>query len=125
MADDDLAAIVSYVRSVPPAASTQPTAKYGEYLAIGCTGCHGPTLSGGKIPGGPPDWKPAANITPAGIGRYSETDFIRELREGKRPDGSDVAPLMPWRLTKSMTDVELKAVYAYLGTVPPKAYGNR
>jgi mono/diheme cytochrome c family protein len=164
MADDEIAAIVSYIRSVPPMTATQPaprvgplirvlylagqvkllpaeeidhatthashvepepTAKYGRYLASGCTGCHGPTFSGGKIPGGPPGWKPAANITPAGIGRYTEADFMRVLREGKRPDGSPVDSLMPWRLTKSMTDIELKAVYAYLRTVPPKAYGNR
>jgi hypothetical protein len=32
---------------------------------------------------------------------------------------------MPYRLTKEMTDVELKAVFAYLKTVPPKEYGNR
>jgi mono/diheme cytochrome c family protein len=164
MADDDLAAIVSYVRTVPAVTSahlaprvgpviralflagqvpllpaeqidhTRPhaahvepeaTPKYGEYLAIGCTGCHGPGLSGGKIPGAPPDWKPAANITPAGIGRYSEDDFIRILRTGKRPDGSAIDSLMPWRLTKEMTDVELKAVYAYLRTVKPREYGNR
>lgn len=66
-----------------------------------------------------------ANITPAGIGRYSETDFIRVLRGGKRPDGSAVDSLMPWRLTKSMTDVELKVVYGYLKTVSAKAYGGR
>jgi len=164
IADDELAAMVSYIRSVPPVATTQPapragpvilalyvavqvqllpgeqidhakphethvepevSAKYGAYLAAGCTGCHGPTLSGGKIPGAPPDWKPAANITPGGIGRYSESDFIRVLREGKRPDGSSIDSLMPWRLTKSMTDVELKAVYAYLRSVPAKEYGNR
>ena len=102
-----------------------PTARYGEYLAIGCTGCHGPGLSGGKIPGAPPDWKPAANITPSGIGHYSEADFIGILRTGARPDGSKVDSLMPWRLTKEMTDVELKAIYAYLKTVPAKEYGNR
>lgn len=102
-----------------------PTAKYGEYLAVGCTGCHGPGLSGGKIPGAPPDWKPAANITPAGIGHYSEADFIGVLRTGTRPDGSKIDSLMPWRLTKEMTDVELKAIYAYLKTVPAKEYGRR
>ena len=32
---------------------------------------------------------------------------------------------MPWRLMKEMTDVELKALYAYLRTVPAKAYGGR
>jgi mono/diheme cytochrome c family protein len=164
MADDELEAIVGYIKSVPPVSATQPslalgplirvlfvagqvkllaaeqidhgkahmahvepapTAKYGEYLAIGCTGCHGPGLSGGKIPGGPPDWKPAANITPTGIGRYSQNDFIRVMRTGTRPDGSQADSLMPYRLTKEMTDVELQAIYAYLQTVPPKAYGNR
>jgi mono/diheme cytochrome c family protein len=164
MADDELASIVSYIRTVPPVTNPlptsrvgplirglflagqvqllpaeqidhtrahvahvepEPTAKYGEYLAIGCTGCHGPGLSGGKIPGTPPEWKPAANITPAGIGRYSEDDFIRVLRTGVRPNGAKVDSIMPWRLTKEMTDVELKAIYAYLKTVPPKEYGNR
>lgn len=164
MADDELEAIVGYIRSVPPVSAAQPslklgpliralfvagqvkllaaeqidhgkahmthmepapTAKYGEYLAIGCTGCHGPGLSGGKIPGGPPDWKPAANITPTGIGRYSQDDFIRVMRTGTRPDGSQADSLMPYRLTKEMTDVELQAIYAYLQTVPPKPYGNR
>ena len=164
MADDELEAIVGYIKSVPPVSTTQPplklgplirglfvagqvnllaaeqidhtkshvphvepapTANYGEYLAVGCAGCHGPGLSGGKIPGGPPDWKPAANITPAGIGRYSQADFIRVMRTGTRPDGSQADSLMPYRLFKDMTDVELQAIYAYLQTVPPKPYGNR
>jgi len=103
----------------------EPTPKYGEYLAATCTGCHGPGFSGGKIPGAPPDMKTPANITPTGIGRYSEDDFIKILRTGVRPDGSHVDPEMPWQLMKSMTDVELKAVYAYLKTVPPKKFGNR
>jgi mono/diheme cytochrome c family protein len=103
----------------------EPTPKYGEYVAAGCKGCHGTGMSGGKIPGAPPDWKPAANLTPTGIGRYSEDDFIRILRTGTRPDGSKVDTLMPYRLTKEMTDVELKALFAYLKTVPPKEFGNR
>jgi mono/diheme cytochrome c family protein len=164
MADDELEAIVGYIRSQPPVTApavaprvgpviralylahqvdllpaelidhskahiahvdAEPTPKYGEYVAAGCKGCHGPGMSGGKIPGAPPDWKPAANITPTGIGRYSEDDFIRILRTGTRPDGSKVDSLMPYRLTKEMTDVELKALFAYLKTVPPKEYGNR
>jgi len=103
----------------------EPTAKYGQYLAAVCTGCHGPGLSGGKIPGGPPDMKTPANITPTGIGRYSQDDFIKILRTGVRPDGSHLDPAMPWQLMKSMTDVELAALYAYLKTVPPREYGNR
>jgi mono/diheme cytochrome c family protein len=111
----------------PHAAHVEPaeTAEYGMYLAQVCIGCHGPGLSGGRIPGGPPDMKTPANITPTGIGRYSEADFMKILRTGERPDGSHVDPEMPWQLMKSMNDLELKALYAYLKTVPPKEFGNR
>ncbi len=112
----------------PPVVQPGPTVEYGSYIVHvgGCMGCHGETLSGGHIPGTPPDWKPAANITPEGIGRYTEQDFFRALREGKRPEGSmlDTA-YMPVRFTKLMTDDETRAVYMYLKTVPGKAFGNR
>jgi mono/diheme cytochrome c family protein len=98
----------------------------GGYIARnGCAGCHGETYSGGAIPGTPPDWKPAANLTPTGIGRYSLADFTRILREGRRPDGSAVDSLMPVRATRHMSDEEIAAVYAFLRTVPPKEFGNR
>ena len=50
---------------------------------------------------------------------------MRILRTGTRPDGSQIDSLMPIRLTKEMTDVELNALFAYLKTVPPKEFGNR
>ena len=104
-----------------------PTAEYGRYLAEigGCTGCHGPGLSGGRVPGTPPDWKPASNLTPAGIGSWSEADFTRALRQGLRPGGTPIDTIMPWRLTRQMTDDEIGALYAFLKGVPPKAFGNR
>jgi cytochrome c553 len=98
---------------------------YGAYLAAGCTGCHNPSFSGGKIPGTPPDWKPAANLTPTGIGHYKEADFFRALREGKRPDGSTLDPRMNVAMTSQFTDTELKAMYAYLRTLPPKPFAVR
>jgi mono/diheme cytochrome c family protein len=112
-----------HVASVPAG----PTAAYGRYLANagGCTGCHGPGLSGGRIPGAPPDFRAPANLTPEGIGRWSESDFRRALREGRRPDGTQLDPQMPWRLTRLMSDDEIQAVYAYLRTVPPKPFGGR
>ena len=104
----------------------EPTASYGKYLASGCTGCHGDGLSGGKIPGAPPEWGPAANITPAGIGKWTATDFANALRTGRRPDGSPIdSTLMPIKLLRHMDDVELAALYAYLRTVPAREYGNR
>jgi mono/diheme cytochrome c family protein len=113
-------------RDAPPAADT--TQAYGQYLANigGCTGCHGPGLSGGAIPGMPPDAKPAANITPEGIGRWSEQDFFVALREGRRPDGTALdSTVMPVRFTREMSDLETRAVWMYLQTVPPRAFGSR
>jgi len=111
----------------PPEIPVGITAEYGRYVADvgGCKGCHGPGLSGGHIPGAPPDWKPAANITPAGIRHYKEADFFRALREGKRPGGASIDPLMPYAFTKNLTDDEIRALWLYLQSVPPKAFGGR
>lgn len=112
----------------PAAPPVGPTAAYGAYLAQGggCVGCHGPTLSGGPIPGVPPDIPPAANLTKGGpLAGWTEADFIRALRTGKRPNGSDINPFMPWQATARMTDDEIKALWAYLQTVPAKPTGNR
>jgi mono/diheme cytochrome c family protein len=103
------------------------SAEYGQYLArnAGCPSCHGPGLSGGKIPGTPPEWKPAANITPTGIGAWSLDDFKRALREGKRPNGTPIDSIMPWKASGHMTDDEIASVYAFLRTVPAREFGNR
>ncbi|MGZ8378814.1 MAG: c-type cytochrome [Gemmatirosa sp.] len=114
--------------AAPHAASivVEPTAAYGRYVATTCQGCHNPSLTGGKIPGAPPDWKPSANITPEGIGHYTEADFITALRTARRPDGSAIDPQMPVaKMTSQMTDTELRALYAYLRTVPARPYAQR
>lgn len=116
---------INHTAAHPASVPAEPTPAYGKYLAQGCTGCHGTGFSGGKIPAAPPDWKPAANITPTGIGRYSLEDFTRILQTGRRPDGSAVDSLMPWKLTRHMTETEVRALYAYLRTVPPRDFGNR
>jgi cytochrome c553 len=100
---------------------------YGRYLADvgGCTGCHGPGLSGGRVAGTPPDFPPASNLTPTGIGHYTEADFFRALREGKRPSGTPIDSFMPWRYTRLMTDEDVRAVYTFLKSVPPREFGGR
>lgn len=103
------------------------TVAYGRYLAAGCTGCHGPNLSGGKIAIGPPDWPPAANLTPHASGRlrnWSEADLLHAMRQARRPDGSALNPVMP-AVFGNMTDVELRALWQYLRTLPPAATGER
>lgn len=122
------AAVIDLNAPFQPEVPRGPSVDYGRYLAQigGCMGCHGPGLSGGPVPGVPPDFPPAANITPAGaVGQWTETDFIRALREGKRPNGSAINPFMPWKATAQMTDDEIHAVWLFLRSVPVKPYGNR
>lgn len=117
---------VSHADEVVPSVAADSTVAYGKYVAdIGCSGCHGVTYGGGAIPGGPPDWPPPANLTPTGIGHYSQESFTNALRNGTRPDGSAINPFMPIGATKLMTDVEIVAVYKYLQQLPPKPFGAR
>jgi mono/diheme cytochrome c family protein len=102
--------------SVTPAISVE----YGKYLAAGCTGCHGPNMSGGRIAGAPPDWPSAANLTPhqsARISQWTEAQFVHALRTQERPDGSKLSSVMPVAFGQ-MTDLELKALWAYVSSLP-------
>lgn len=101
------------------------TVAYGRYLSAGCVGCHNPNLSGGKIDVGPPDWPAARNLTPAGeLAHWTEGDFVRAIREGKRPDGSALSPVMP-RGFAGLDDTELGALYAYIKSLPAVPTGVR
>ena len=66
------AELIDHTAAHPAPVPMGVSVEYGRYIADigGCKGCHGPGLSGGHIPGTPPEWKPAANITPTGIGHY-------------------------------------------------------
>jgi mono/diheme cytochrome c family protein len=116
--------------SLPP---SQPVpeavnAKHGAYVANMCIGCHGEHLSGGKVPGGPPDWPPAANLTPgdhSAMPLYKDvSQFVAMLRSGKRPDGTPIK-VMPFESLSKMNDVDAQALYEYLKTVPAKPFGQR
>jgi hypothetical protein len=67
----------------------------------------------------------AINLTPdkaTGIGEWSESNFIQMARTGKhqgQPNGRDVLPPMPWFNMKDLTDADLKAMWAYLRSLPP------
>lgn len=122
------AELIAHDSPRPDAPPAGPTAEYGAYLATTCTGCHGNSFSGGPIPGAPPDMPVPTNITSdaeTGIGDWTEDDFFVSLREGKRPDGTELDPFMPYRLTKHMTDDEIRALWLYLRTIPAQPEGNR
>jgi len=158
--DADLAAVVAYVRQLPPKSGERAviqlplpvkvlyaaglvkdasqkidhalppappvpeavSAAHGAYVANGCTGCHRADLSGGKIAGGPPSWPAAARLAPGEgsvMPRYRDAAaFAAMLKTGKRPDGSAVSPVMPFKALSEMSEVDVKALYLHLTTMP-------
>lgn len=121
------AAVIDHANVKPAVVTAAVTADYGRYVAASCSGCHGANFSGGKIEVGPPDWPPAANLTPHADGRiakWSEADFLKAMRTQKRPDGSAINPVMPAAFG-GMDDVELKAIWAFFKTLPAAATGAR
>ena len=160
--NDDLNALVSYVRQFKPQEGTQAvvelprpawvlyglgaipdaaaridhqlapsrpvpagvTVANGQHVANMCIGCHGADLSGGKIPGGPPDWPAAADIRPgansadSALARYpNAASFVAMLRTGKRPDGTPIQ-VMPFESLGQLSDVDAQALYLYLNAPP-------
>jgi len=116
----------------PGNADAQGDAKRGEYLAKagGCVGCHtaekeGSTpFAGGRALKTPFGTFYGPNITPhpeAGLGKWTEADFIRAMRQGERPDGSNFFPAFPYPSFTKIVDSDLKDLWAYLRTLPPSA----
>ena len=116
------------VPAVPHVATvdTTPGLEYGTYLvaSTGCRMCHGQSLSGGPAPvAGEP---PFPNLTPIGIGHYSEDDFKRTLRTGRRPSGGpELNELMPWKYFRTLTDDQLHSIWLVLKSLPPKQFGEK
>jgi mono/diheme cytochrome c family protein len=64
----------------------------------------------------------AMNLTPdenTGIGSWSEATFVQAMKTGKHMGVSrPILPPMPWQAFSQLTDEDLKAIYAYLRTLP-------
>ena len=118
----------------------QGDAKRGEYLskAGGCLACHTADAKDPKdkpVPyaGGHALKTPfgtfyGPNITPhpeAGIGRWTEADFIRAMREGKRPDGANYFPSFPYPSFTLIADADLRDLFAYLRSLPQSSRANQ
>ncbi len=111
-------------------------AKRGQYLAAagGCVGCHteekkdAVPFAGGRALKTPFGTFYGPNITPhpqAGIGGWSEADFIRALREGTRPDGAHYYPAFPYTSFTKIVDADLRDLYAYFRSLPPSARASQ
>src|SRR6202521_4084855 len=109
----------------------------GKYLVMlgGCNDCHTPgyflgkpdfsrTLGGSEvgfeIPGlgvfhGP-------NLTPdkeTGLGDWTPDEIVAAITKGQRPDGRELAPIMPWHSFAVLTKDDALAIVAYLKSLPP------
>ena len=114
----------------PPPTAPEPglSPDYGEYLALSCHVCHGLGLSGGEIPGFPPEWPAAGNLTTGSGSRllsWGEEGFIDILRDGEKHGRAIHPDYMPWTSYRYMSDLELRAVYAYLMSLDPLPFGGR
>ncbi|BBK32880.1 mono/diheme cytochrome c family protein [Stella humosa] len=122
-----------------PATAQDNRLARGKYLAsiMDCGGCHTPGVFMGKpdmtrplggesvgfeIPGLGIFYPP--NLTPdreTGLGKWTEADIIKAVRTGVRPDGRELAPIMPWRAYAALTDNDARALAAYLKSLKPVA----
>lgn len=96
---------------------TKPFQPQGDYIAgVNATG---------TAWSGPWGVSYTMNLTPdqnTGLGIWTEDMFIKAIRTGKHmgtETSRDILPPMPWSVYKNMTDEDLKAVWAYLRTIPP------
>jgi mono/diheme cytochrome c family protein len=122
------AELIPHNETSPPAPEPGVTAEYGEYLSLSCKVCHGLTLSGGEIPGFPAEWSAPPNLTPGKGSRlpsWGEEGFIEIIHMGEKHGRRINSNYMPWKSYRHMTDDELRAVYEYLMSLPPKDFGNR
>jgi mono/diheme cytochrome c family protein len=111
-------ALILGLASTAARAADDPVTR-GKYLvAIGiCGSCHMPNLAGGRKTGG----IVSTNITSdpdQGIGKWTEQQIVEAIRNGKRPDGSDVRPPMGVFFYRDLSDGDAHAIAAYLKQVP-------
>jgi mono/diheme cytochrome c family protein len=119
--------------SVSAAADAVPR---GAYLAnaAGCEDCHtdrehgGQPYAGGRALATPFGTFYSPNITldpQTGIGRWSDKEFLRALRDGVRPDGANYFPVFPYPSFTKITDADAQAIKAYLFSLPAVRQANR
>src|SRR5439155_13622511 len=131
------AAVELAMTAAAAGAADKKAIERGKYLVTlgGCFDCHTPGYFFGKpdmarylggsdvgfeIPGlgvfvGP-------NLTPdpdTGLGKWTEAQIVTALQTGKRPDGRELAPIMPWRAFANLTKSDVHAIAAYLKSLTP------
>ena len=123
--------------AAPPRGATTEYGKYAVTGLAGCADCHTPRdlnngkffmdslFAGGTIPLGGPEGAPiisySANlraVLSSGPGQWTEEQFINAVTGGMRPDGTVLSPHMPYASYKFFDNEDLRAMYAYLSSLP-------
>jgi mono/diheme cytochrome c family protein len=109
----------------------------GKYLVAlgGCNDCHTPGYFLGKpdtarylggsevgfaMPGLGVFYGP--NLPPdkeTGLGQWSTEEIATAITTGKRPDGRELAPSMPWQAFANLTRQDVLAIASFLKSLPP------
>jgi mono/diheme cytochrome c family protein len=146
-----IGSLLSYIKFALPDVGDAPELKIeatperlarGEYLATsvsGCVECHaqrdlskfaGPvdpaTLGqGGELFGsklGFPGEYYSKNITPAGIGNWTDGELYRAITSGVSKDGTALFPIMPYPHYAKMDQEDVYSIIAYIRTLKPIEY---
>ena len=113
-----MACVVNFAAAAPPSAATLKRGRYLMDGVVACANCHmargaqGEYLADKGLSGGMPfDDKMfksyAANITQdreTGVGKWTDAQLVKAIREGVRPDGSVIGPPMPIEFYRHMSD---------------------
>jgi mono/diheme cytochrome c family protein len=119
---------------VPAALAQASLLEKGEYLAkaADCLVCHtakdGEPYAGGFAFVLPFGTLYSTNITPdkaAGIGSYTDAQFLDAMHRGVRRDGANLYPAMPYTSYSYMTDADALAIKAYLFSLPALSVANK
>ena len=131
------AAAAAALLAAVQAAKADALTERGKYLVEigGCSDCHTPGSLLGKpdmkrflggsevgfaIPGlgvfVPPN---LTSDKETGLGKWTRAQIITAFTTGRRPDGRELAPIMPWRGLSHLTHRDAEAMAAYLQSLPP------
>jgi mono/diheme cytochrome c family protein len=119
--------------------ATQEKIEHGKYLAyhvLQCVDCHskrdfslfsGPPVPGTEASGGEifdktmgfPGTFISPNITPFGIGEWTDGELFRLITTGVKKDGNPIFPIMPYHSYGKIDPEDIEAVIAYIRTLDP------
>ena len=109
----------------------------GQYMVTAalCTDCHTPGFFFGKpdmaryLGGSDVGFEVPGlgvfhgrNLTPdkeTGLGNWTEDQIVTAIQTGVRPDGRELAPIMPWHAFANLTKDDAHAIAAFLKSLPP------